>query len=816
MVIALRPPLLYTVALSALALLPASAAQAIGPRAVVSCDAARLDKAAGVARSLSDCGRVDMARGAEGASRQALGRLAGTLGVRRDTGDLDLMSVNPTSAGPRVRFQQVVDGVPVRNGQVAVALGEDGSVIQVGSGAVAATKLDTNPVVSRARALLTARRRVPSGFDLVSVPTVDLVAEPTAGGALELAWLAVLPARAPRADWNVVVSARSGDVLRTFDSIKRDTGSAQIYAPNPVQQTGNTGLRDLADSDQAALGTARALLSLTNLNSGTNLLTGTYVDAASNAVNGCNLPYTPGQASSATRSYDYTRSQDAFEETMAYAAITRVQLSYVALGLPSIGQQNIDVHCTAADNSFYSRADNALHMGDGGVDDAEDADVIVHEFGHATLDAVAPGFGEGLEQGAIGEGFGDFLAAYTYLQDGNSAYQAARRFCVMEWDATSYNPVVGPDDGSGCLRWVDGTDEADGSDIGTYSGTPVEIHDDGRYWTAMLTCVFNGIEPSLGTTQARNRILTLVLAHNFDLVPTSDDTGSFEDSLAALRSEDSDLFGGNEIALINQCGEDRLGIAPPDATPPVVNGTLAPSTPDGSNGWYRTAPAVTWTVSEPDSAVQSSGCQNGTDPADTPGRTITCTAISDGGVTGRSLSYKKDSTPPSLAATLSPTAPKVGQAASASPNATDATAGVAGQSCGTPNTSSAGPHTVTCSATDDAGNQATQTLSYSVTPVSPTFRPSKAKVSATGNVTFRLTASVTGRAKIGATCGRIKFLSTRPILTAGVAKKITLRLSRKARAAFLKKLRGGRAVKVIVTVTPAQGTRRKLTLKVRR
>lgn len=157
------------VVLSALALL-ASSAQAAVPRTVATCGGARFDKAAGVARSLSDCGRVDMARGPEGAARQALGRLAGALGVRRDTGDLTLMRVSKTSAGPRVRFQQYVGGVPVRNGQVAVALGNDGSVTYVGNGAAAATTLDMKPRVDRAAALLTARRRVPSGFDLVAAP----------------------------------------------------------------------------------------------------------------------------------------------------------------------------------------------------------------------------------------------------------------------------------------------------------------------------------------------------------------------------------------------------------------------------------------------------------------------------------------------------------------------------------------------------------------------------------------------------------------------------------------------------------------------
>ena len=78
----------------------------------------------------------------------------------------------------------------------------------------------------------------------------------------------------------------------------------------------------------------------------------------------------------------------------------------------------INVHCIPRRQLvLLAQPTTALHMGDGGVDDAEDADVIVHELGHAIQDAQVPGFGPGTktEQAAIGEGFGDFLAAFTYL-----------------------------------------------------------------------------------------------------------------------------------------------------------------------------------------------------------------------------------------------------------------------------------------------------------------------------------------------------------------------------------------------------------------
>ena len=84
----------------------------------------------------------------------------------------------------------------------------------------------------------------------------------------------LLPVRKPRGDWNVVVSARTGEVLQAYDSITRVDGSAATYSPNPVQMTGNTGLTPGAgpdeDADSAALTAARQSLALTDLNPGIN------------------------------------------------------------------------------------------------------------------------------------------------------------------------------------------------------------------------------------------------------------------------------------------------------------------------------------------------------------------------------------------------------------------------------------------------------------------------------------------------------------------------------------------------------------------
>jgi hypothetical protein len=380
----------------------------------------------------------------------------------------------------------------------------------------------------------------------------------------------------------------------------------------------------------------------------------------------------------------------------------------------------------------------------------------------------------------------------------------------MEWDATAYNPIDPGNPGSGCLRWVDGRDEGTGADIGTYPGAPREEHDDGRYWSAMLTCVFKGIEPALLTTAARDRMLTLVLAHNDDLVPTTSDD-AFEDSLAALKAEDTARFNGDELTLLTNCGEQRLGIG----TPPTVSGSLAPAQPDGANGWYRSAPSATWSINDPESSVRTSGCATTPQVADTAAGAVTCRATSGGGTTERSLPYRKDATPPALAAKLSAT-PRLGANVTALPNATDATSGVAAQLCGAPDTSELGEQTLTCSAVDNAGNQATQTLTYKVRPAVVTFRLTRAKVARDGTVTFRLRASKSVRVKVSAKAGKVKFRSQSKRLTQGKNIKVTLQLSAKARAAFLQRLRGGKTVKVVVTLKPTGSKAVKLTLRVRR
>ena len=89
-----------------------------------------------------------------------------------------------------------------------------------------------------------------------------------------------------------------------------------------------------------------------------------------------------------------------------------------------------------------------------------------------------------------------------------------------------------------------------------------------------------------------------------------------------------------------------------DNSPPVIGYTLAPPTPDGNNGWYRSNVGVSWSVSDAESAISSkTGCTPSTLSTDTLGASYTCSATSAGGSASKTTpTLKRDATAPTIAA----------------------------------------------------------------------------------------------------------------------------------------------------------------------
>jgi hypothetical protein len=146
--------------------------------------------------------------------------------------------------------------------------------------------------------------------------------------------------------------------------------------------------------------------------------------------------------------------------------------------------------------------------------------------------------------------------------------------------------------------------------------------------------------------------------------------------------------------------------------PPLVTGV--PDRDPNAAGWYRAPVTIDWRSTD-DSGSAS-------DPPDTVAATEGANVQYQSGqscdpygacATG-SLALSIDSVGPSLAPTISPATILLHGTATATPHATDATSGVASQSCEPPDTSSAGAHALTCTATDNAGNSTIVSVAYVV------------------------------------------------------------------------------------------------------
>ena len=74
-----------------------------------------------------------------------------------------------------------------------------------------------------------------------------------------------------------------------------------------------------------------------------------------------------------------------------------------------------------------SPSDKDLTFGTGGVDDAEDAEIILHEYGHAIQDDQLAGFGASSEGKAMGEGLWRLSGGQLFLQRKAEHHETDRR-----------------------------------------------------------------------------------------------------------------------------------------------------------------------------------------------------------------------------------------------------------------------------------------------------------------------------------------------------------------------------------------------------
>lgn len=401
--------------------------------------------------------------GPENQAREYLAANRALFGLTKsDIADLRLHAVRTNDTGTVVRLRQTWKGLPVnKNAEITIHINRDNVVDYVMNGFRYGIDLqDTNPLFSAAD----ARRTIMDRFGSLAGPVDHETAELMVLRHMDTDYLVYrinIEMNELPGEWEALVDAKNGAILQLEDIAyyykhKEQTrkpkgmipeqllvnGVGNTFDPDPlttaIQPYGGSYV-DGGDANAAVLTAQlknRTLLDITN-NAGTHFLTGPYAE-----IIDFESPF-KGLFSQASSTFNFDRTDDAFEAVNCYYHID-TQMRYLALTLgldvqPHQYPGGVQVDPSGfngADNSHYLSGTGRLAFGEGGVDDAEDADVIIHELGHGLHDWVTNG---SLSQvNGLSEGTGDYAAgsysrALGFWTPSDAAYN-----WTFNWDG--HNP----------------------------------------------------------------------------------------------------------------------------------------------------------------------------------------------------------------------------------------------------------------------------------------------------------------------------------------------------------------------------------------
>lgn len=182
---------------------------------------------------------------------------------------------------------------------------------------------------------------------------------------------------------------------------------------------------------------------------------------------------------------------------------------------------------------------------------------------------------------------------------------------------------------------------------------------------------------------------------------------------------DDAYFIQGRVAASFELVNDAVRFTPPlDNTPPVIAASFSGTV--GDNGWYVSDAGITWSVTDAESDITAtSGCDAVSITSDQLATTYTCSASSLGGSSSESVIVKRDATNPVVTYSGNAGAYTVDQSVSIACSASDATSGLASAACanvsGDAYTFGVGTSGFAASATDNAGNAAMTSASFTVT-----------------------------------------------------------------------------------------------------
>jgi subtilisin-like proprotein convertase family protein len=499
--------------------------------------------------------------------------------------DLRLDYERESLLGTYRHYTQYVDGLPVLGGEVIERVARDGSVRELHR-AIAAPGAK-RALIAKSTAIATAPRGNLRDAQLVAV---------NRGGEARPAWRVVVEEK-PHEPVAHYIDAATGDLLVSQPLFAQITARGRVFDSNPVVKLNDPSLRDQNNSAAAVPDAAYSLVDLLELNP-TGMLIGPNVQ-----IIDTDAPSTPHADASQPLLFD--RSQPQFEEVNAYFQIDRSQRYMQSLGYT--GPRRVVAYALPVDPHSLSGADNSLYVGsivpgqgqlffgDGGVDDAEDPDIVLHEFFHSVQDWIAPSvfFGISSSQSrAMGEGFSDYWAYASNYEAGLGSGRDP--YCLADWDTRCADDDSGQNCGypvgTDCLRRVDSAKTMNDYNNSELSGTE---HQNGEIWSSALREIFDALVRRHGVIDGRRAADTLVLESMFGapLNPT------YAGIAKKLLDADRALNGGAHVATICSAFTARLILGTSDCdSVPRADVTLFQSAQHGLTIPDNTPAGITSTL----------------------------------------------------------------------------------------------------------------------------------------------------------------------------------------------------------------------------
>jgi hypothetical protein len=302
--------------------------------------------------------------------------------------------------------------------------------------------------------------------------------------------------------------------------------SAMVYLPNPIVAAnatyGDKGFVDNNDQNSLELTNARSRVRVPLVfDNGKFKLTNGLITLK-------NLHDPVGNPIEPTDTFlNYTRDQSGFEDINVFYHLNNYSEYLRKIGFSTmLDSLYVDAHgSNGDDNSFFDpqKYPYEVEYGVGGVDDGEDGQVVIHEFGHSLSVIASPNTTQGSQRLAMEEGQADYVCmSYSRSLSKN------KRNEVFSWD--------------GHNEYWDGFKT---NTNGLYKNLSGIKDVDRELWSTALMC----INDKFRRTKSDSLILT-----SYFLQASQ---GTMPQMARVILKIDSMLFQGKDVANIWQCFTDR-------------------------------------------------------------------------------------------------------------------------------------------------------------------------------------------------------------------------------------------------------------------